>query len=218
MTNINKVGHANLRGEFRAEVTVLTNCIKTLLLAIALAVPAVQPGYARDISSPPGSSHPVPGAFLQGYNTGSATCTFVTTNGHHGFKLQNANHDYDCNNSSCGNSAGIEFLIPNFSRLNSITFSLSNVTNGTVNLYLLTGQTPIPTFSVSFAQLNGASLVVKPSQFSPPIEQGSIGSLFIDANPCQQAIISDIRINTSSGQIIPNPTDSCPPVICQPPN
>jgi hypothetical protein len=83
---------------------------------------------------------------------------------------------------------------------------------------LLTGQSPIPTFSVSFAQLNGASLVVKPSQFSPPIEQGSIGSLFIDANPCQQAIISDIRINTSSGQIIPNPTDSCPPFICQPPN
>lgn len=209
--------------EFLNEVTDLNNVRKLLLTAVTISALASFPteSQAHESSSHGGvsASHPISGAFLQGYNTGTATCKFTTVGAHHGFILQNANHAYNCNDDSCGNSAGVEFLVPNFSRLSSITFSLSKVTNGTINLYLLTGQTPIPTFSVTFAQLNGASIVVRPSQFSPAVQQGNIGSLFIDANTCQQATITDIRINGGSGTIIPTPSQSCPSeVICQPPN
>ncbi len=186
-----------------------------MMVFVGISLATSSPCFAaHEIGSTP---HP-PSSFLQGYNTGTGKCTFLSHNGHSTFLLQNTNHGYNCNDQSCGNSAGVQFIFKALPVLKNVTFSLSNGTNGTVNLYLLTGQSPIPTYSVSFTQLSSGTFVVNPSQFDPPVVQGNIGLLIVDANPCQQVTVQSIRINGQSGTVIPTPSTECNTFVCQPPN
>ncbi|CAN5500529.1 hypothetical protein BH10CYA1_BH10CYA1_39560 [soil metagenome] len=189
--------------------------VESLFIAVGIAsVTASACFAAHEVGTTP---HP-PSSFLQGYNTGTGKCTFVSSHGHSTFLLQNTNHNYNCADESCGDSAGVQFVFKSLPILKNVTFSLSNGTNGTVNLYLLTGQSPIPTYSVSFSQLTSGTFVVTPSQFNPPVQQGNIGLLVVDANPCQQVTVQSIRINGQSGNVIPTPSTECNSFVCQPPN
>ena len=195
--------------------------ISSLLIMTPSAVLASSPHNGEN--PPHGHGAPSHGlGQVTSYACAPGTASFISGPGKSGYILQNANHTYGCDGTPTGGGAGATYVGETvaLTPFTGLSFSLRNGKNGTVNVYLLTVDSPHPTYSVSFSNVTGADFTVAPGQFNPPVAVGTpaLGVIF-DANPCKQVTIKNVVVSGSPGVLQVHGSTSCPSfVTCQPPN
>lgn len=190
----------------------------TLFSLSPLAVLASNSNTSQ-ITQPVHSSNP---GLVVSYSCSGGSANYISGPGKAGFILKNANHTYGCGSPVTGGSAGVSYFGEQivFTPFTNLSFSLRNGKKGTVTVYLITENSPYPTYSVSFTNLIGADFTVAPSQFNPPVASGTpVIGMIIDANPCQQVTIKNVSLNAVPGILQVHSSGSCPTSItCQQPN
>jgi hypothetical protein len=183
----------------------LRNLALFLLSTALLSVTAAHSqGTSHGATKQALTTTPVHAPIVYPFACAPGSATVVNGHGRPGLVLKNANHSYECNLQN-GTTAGCSLLFGHNGAevpFQSLSFTLTGGTNGTLNIYVDSKQVPVATYSFPFTSVQGTTIKLLPSQFNPPFPAGTnVFELTFDANPCQQVTISNIAVNGVAASI-----------------